>query len=40
MKMVRRETLADQVADHIREMIDVQGLQPGDPIPTEIEITK
>ena len=38
--MVRRETLADQVADHLREMIDVQGLQPGDPIPTEIEITK
>ncbi|MBL6945009.1 MAG: FadR family transcriptional regulator [Rhodospirillales bacterium] len=38
--MVRRETLADQVADHIRELIDTQGMQPGDPIPTELEITK
>ncbi len=38
--MVRRETLADQVADHIREVIDTQGLQPGDQIPTEIEITQ
>ncbi len=38
--MVRRETLADQVADHIRELIDAKGLQAGDRIPTEIEITK
>ena len=38
--MVRRETLADQVAQHIRDVIDARGLLPGDPIPTEIEITQ
>ncbi|MBT3359313.1 MAG: FadR family transcriptional regulator [Rhodospirillales bacterium] len=38
--MVRRETLADQVADHVRELIDAEGLQPGDQIPTENEITE
>jgi len=37
---MRRETLADQVAEHVRQVITERGLGPGDPVPTELDITK
>ncbi len=38
MVEVHRETLADQVAQHLRNLIHERGLVPGDPIPTESEV--
>lgn len=37
---LRRDTLADQVAQHLLAFIDAQRLAPGDPLPSEAKLTQ
>ncbi|MBC7319681.1 FadR family transcriptional regulator [bacterium] len=40
MREIKRETIAEQIAERLKEYIFEKGLKPGDKLPTEMELMK